>query len=87
MADTEILRAIGRLEGRLEKIESTCDRNHEDMGELRNEMRAGLGKMDDRLRELEVSNAKHGMVAGGVMALAVTFVTMAVKSVMNGGHT
>lgn len=38
-----------------------------------------VGSIDDRLRDVETKSALHGSIAGGVMGVAVAYVTAKLK--------
>lgn len=76
MEDKDLAMMLGKMQGRLDSIETICRENRDDNKAV-----------EKRLSRLEISNAKQGAVAGGIMATAVTLVSATVKYMMNGGST
>ena len=64
----EILRAIGRIEGRLDGIDGKLD----DQGQT-------LHGIDARLRSVEGRTVRNGSIAGGAAAVGVALIVETIK--------
>lgn len=63
----EIMRALGRIEGRLDGLEGGQQR-----------IEGALEKLDDRVRVIETRASIYGGASGGVMAVGVALLQAAV---------
>lgn len=65
----EIIRALGRIEGQLEGIKDQQEAHGEK-----------LDAIDSRVRKVETTSAKHGMVSGGIAGVAVSLLAASIKA-------
>lgn len=70
----EIIRALGRIEGRLDGLEK---------GQLRVEGK--VDKLDERLQAVERSASIYGGASGGVMAVGVALLQAGIAKLTGGG--
>jgi hypothetical protein len=67
-ADVDIARALGRIEGKIDALQTTSQSNAE-----------SIAKLDTRLRAVEKSSAVHGAVGGGFAGLGITLIVEYLK--------
>jgi len=62
-SDVDIARSLGRIEGKIDALQSTSQSNAN-----------SIAKLDSRLRAVEKSSAVHGAVGGGMSAIGITLI-------------
>lgn len=66
MADEELYRALGRIEGKIDCLIELPER---------------IDKIDTRLREVEKRAVINGAVAGGIVGIGITLLEAKLKSI------
>lgn len=64
----DIMRALGRIEGRLDGIE-----------DWQKEKGAKIDSIDQRTNKLEIKAALNGAVSGGVVSVGIALITAGIK--------
>lgn len=67
MADEELHRALGRIEGKIDIL---------------TELPGRIEKIDDRLRKVEIRAALNGAVAGGIVGVGIALLQAKIKAVL-----
>ena len=70
----EIMHALGRMEGKMEGIETNQAVHSK-----------ALTKIDTRVRNVEIRSAKTGALAGGIMGIGVSLVVASIKESFKAG--
>lgn len=79
MADEEIQRSLGRIEGKLDGLTDLPDR----LEKLDAKLNTRIDSIDERLRKVEMKSAGTAAVTAGFVAIGIEFIK---AKFIGGGH-
>jgi hypothetical protein len=76
---SELYKEMGHLRQQVGELSGKLETESKNAAEARSEVSKTLKSIDDRLRANELKGAKNGLIAGGVMSIAISVIANALK--------